>query len=218
MNRKKSIFILLLLCVLMIPATYASASDVIGNNKNGIPDKGLYRDILNKLGKKPKETFTRQEAEQIRSLSVYSNIKNIKGIKYLKNLKKLSIEGKRLKSLNGIQGLKKLEVINMSDNNIKSLKPLKNLNGNSVHGTMPVVALLAGHVGNLAVHTARNKDNKNFVGLLRGDRHTGRKGRLRIPVKVVCGGQLFRFRGVVVHHRAARGKGQNQPRRNDKGK
>lgn len=127
MNRKKSIFILLLLCVLMIPATYASASDVIGNNKNGIPDKGLYRDILNKLGKKPKETFTRQEAEQIRSLSVYSNIKNIKGIKYLKNLKKLSIEGKRLKSLNGIQGLKKLEVINMSDNNIKSLKPLKNL-------------------------------------------------------------------------------------------
>ena len=41
---------------------------------------------------------------------------------------------------------------------------------------------------------------------------------MRIPVEVVCGGQFFRFRGVVVHHRAARGKGQNQPRRKDKGK
>ena len=103
MYRKKTIFILLLLCVLIIPTTRASASDVIGNNKNGIPDKGLYRDILNKLGKKPKETFTKQEAEQIRSLNVFSNIKNIKGIKHLKNLKRLDLEGKRLKNLKGIQ-------------------------------------------------------------------------------------------------------------------
>ena len=53
---------------------------------------------------------------------------------------------------------------------------------------MSVVAMLACHVGNLAVHAAGNKDNKNVVGLFGGDCHTGRKGSLRIPVKIVCGG------------------------------
>lgn len=73
---------------------------------------------------------------------------------------------------------------------------------------MSVVALLAGHVGNLAVHAAGNEDKKNVVGLFGGDCHTGRKGRLGIPVEIVCGGQFAGFRGIIVNHStAAGGKG-----------
>ena len=51
----------------MLPAASVSASETIGNNAKGIPDRGLYQEILKKLGKKPKQKFTKQEAEQIKS-------------------------------------------------------------------------------------------------------------------------------------------------------
>lgn len=129
-SKKIAICFLICLCTLFIPAFGTSASsNVIENNKSGIPDKELYQSILIKLGKKPKEKFTRQEAESIKSLIVYGSgdIESLKGIGYLKGLKRLEVEGQGLSNLKGIQSLTKLEVLNVSDNEIKSLKPLKNL-------------------------------------------------------------------------------------------
>lgn len=129
-NKKIIMYLLVFLCVFLIPASgvYAS-SKVIENNNSGIPDKKLYRSILKKLGKKSKETFTAAEAESIKTLIVSGsgNIKSLKGIKYLKELKRLNLQGQNLSNLKGIQSLTKLEMLNISYNEITSLKPLKNL-------------------------------------------------------------------------------------------
>ncbi len=129
-NKKIVMYLLVFLCVFIIPAsgTYAS-SNVIENNKSGIPDKKLYQSILKKLGKKSKEKFTRQEAESIKSLNVSGSgkITTLKGIKYLKELKRLELDGHELSNLKGIQSLTKLETLDISQNEIKSLKPLKKL-------------------------------------------------------------------------------------------
>ena len=109
MNKKIITYIILFLCLFMLPAASVSASETIGNNAKGIPDRGLYQEILKKLGKKPKQKFTKQEAEQIKSLSTSSKIKNLKGIKYLKNLKKLDLESGGLKNLKGIESLTNLD-------------------------------------------------------------------------------------------------------------
>ena len=83
-------YLLIFSCTFLIPTMGVRASsDVIENNNSGIPDKELYQSILKKLGKKSNEKFTKQEAESIKSLSVYGSrkIKSLKGIKYLKELK-----------------------------------------------------------------------------------------------------------------------------------
>ena len=103
-------YLLIFSCTFLIPTMGVRASsDVIENNNSGIPDKELYQSILKKLGKKSNEKLTKQEAESIKSLSVYGSrkIKSLKGIKYLKELKTLDLEGHGLKNLKGIQSLTK---------------------------------------------------------------------------------------------------------------
>ena len=128
-NKNVLICLLVLICMIVIPpVTVRASSDVIENNNSGIPDKKLYKAILKELGKKKNQKFTKQEAESIKSLAIYSGkVKSLKGIKYLKELKNLDLEGAGLKNLKGIQDLKKLEKLNISHNYIKNLKPLKKL-------------------------------------------------------------------------------------------
>ena len=89
MGKKVMIFLTVWICFFLIP-TAVSASDVIENDNSGIPDQELYQSILEELGKKPNQTFTKQEAEKIQVLTaVFREVKSLKGIKYLKNLKVL---------------------------------------------------------------------------------------------------------------------------------
>ena len=120
-NKKIIICLLVFLSMFMLPvATTRASSNVIENNKSGIPDKNLYKTILKKLGKKTGQKFTKEEAERIKSLAVGSGrVKSLKGIKYLKNLEKLDVEGTGLNNLKGIQSLTKLKVLNVSRNYIK---------------------------------------------------------------------------------------------------
>ena len=105
MGKKVMIFLTVWICFFLIP-TAVPASDVIENNNSGIPDQELYQAVLDALGKKPKQKFTRQEAEKIQALTAAPHeIKSLKGIKYLKNLKYLDLIGSDLKSLKGIEHL-----------------------------------------------------------------------------------------------------------------
>lgn len=72
-NKKIIICLLVFLSMFMLPvATTRASSNVIENNKSGIPDKNLYKTILKKLGKKTGQKFTKEEAERIKSLAVGS--------------------------------------------------------------------------------------------------------------------------------------------------
>ena len=68
MGKKIMIFLTAWICFFLIP-TAVPASDVIENNNSGIPDQELYQSILEELGKKPNQTFTKQEAETIQILT-----------------------------------------------------------------------------------------------------------------------------------------------------
>ena len=63
MGKKVMIFLTVWICFFLIP-TAVPASDVIENNNSGIPDQELYQAVLDALGTKPKQKFTRQEAEK----------------------------------------------------------------------------------------------------------------------------------------------------------
>ena len=61
--KKAVLYLFLLFCLCIVPASLVSAGDVIENNNSGIPDKKLYRAILKELGKKPNKKFTKQETK-----------------------------------------------------------------------------------------------------------------------------------------------------------
>lgn len=140
MKRKsrRKIWITLLACLCLLSAhamcTFAAEDDVIQNNASGIPDKGLYRAIQDKLGKKRNQTFTEKEAQSITVLEIgyrYKiGIKTLKGIEHLSNLKTLDVSGYQLKSLKGIEKLPKLTSLVAEGNkltNLKSISKAKNL-------------------------------------------------------------------------------------------
>lgn len=128
-NKQIIIYFLTLFCIFMIPTEKVTpSSNVIENNKNGIPDKGLYQAILNELNKKPNQKFTKQEAEKMKVLNAsFYDIESLKGIGYLKNLESLGLDGNNLKNLKGVQKLKNLKTLYAYGNRIKNLKALKNL-------------------------------------------------------------------------------------------
>lgn len=115
---------------------FAARNDVIKNDQSGIPDKGLYRAVLDELGKKRNQTFTEEEAQSIKKLEIpyrYKiGIKSLKGIEYLRNLERLDISGYKLKNLRGIEKLPKLTFLVAAGNNLTNLKSIskaKNLEG-----------------------------------------------------------------------------------------
>ena len=128
MGKKIALCAVILLCALSVPSLHVMAADTIENNESGIPDRKLYKAISKKLGKKPNQTFTKQEAETIRSFDVNNkSIKSLKGIYYLSKLEKLDVSGNKLKNLKGVEKLSRLKKLNASDNELKDLKPLKKL-------------------------------------------------------------------------------------------
>lgn len=117
-----------------LPATVSAAgSDNIRNDETGIPDKGLYRAILRKLGKSKNGKFTKAEAESITKLNAnnydnkYINIKTLKGIENLTKLRELYVCGNELTSLAGIENLTGLTLLDAGSNKLKDLKAIKNL-------------------------------------------------------------------------------------------
>ena len=96
MLKKLGIVLLVTLCMLPVSAmTVKVGSDVIENDETGIPDKALYRGILQNLKKKKDEKFTRKEAEDIKTLRLGcgNKIMTFKGLGYLKNMDKLECGG-----------------------------------------------------------------------------------------------------------------------------
>lgn len=129
MMKKIWMSLILCLCMFAIPsaAVRAAESDIIRNDESGIPDKALYKGILQEMGKKQNETFTRQEAESLKELDVRDNVKTLKGIGILSQLEELQIQGNDLTSLKGVESLQHLTSLSVPYNRIKSLKPIKNL-------------------------------------------------------------------------------------------
>ena len=130
MRKKMWIALILCMCMFVVPSmgAWAAESDIIANDESGIPDKVLYKEILNALGKKAGETFTRQEAESLEELDVRSSVKTLKGIGNLSQLEKLCVMSQYcLKSLEGVESLHELEELDVSYNKIQSLKSLENL-------------------------------------------------------------------------------------------
>ncbi len=118
----------------------AVEKDIILNDKTGIPDKVLYRCILEKLNKNEDETFTKEEAASIRSLNVsyftstdnghtrkYEYVKSLKGIEYLTTLRKLYICRHGLNSLKDLKKLTTLVELDVAGNKLTSLEGIEKL-------------------------------------------------------------------------------------------
>lgn len=124
-KQKKTLCIVgaFILSVLLFSSTVTAKDNVIRNDKTGIPDKGLYRAILQNLKKKETDTFTKKEAAQIHNLNAEDHgIKNLKGIGYLKNLQELNLRGNKLTKMAGFKGLNQLEWLSVSENKFKNLR------------------------------------------------------------------------------------------------
>lgn len=128
----KRFFVVLLASVSLFSAyslcAFAAGNGIIKNDQSGIPDKGLYRAVLDELGKKRNQTFTEEEAQSIKKLEIpyrYKiGIKSLKGIEYLSNLERLDISGYKLKNLRGIEKLPKLTFLVAAGNNLSNLKSI----------------------------------------------------------------------------------------------
>lgn len=109
--------------------TFAAGNVVIKNDNSGIPDKELYRSVLNELGKKKNQEFTVEEAESITELTVKTKrgIKTLKGIECLTQLKTLRVSSCHLKTLKGVEKLPNLTQIVACYNELKDLRSIKNL-------------------------------------------------------------------------------------------
>jgi len=134
---KKLLAVMLALSFLvtMFPvSSHAKGSDVIPNDKTGIPDKGLYQAILEALNRKG-GVFTKAEAARITSLDAYNykkerpDIKSLEGIGNLKGLTSLDLSCNKLKNLSGVEELTKLKSLTVEKNKLVNIKAIKNLTG-----------------------------------------------------------------------------------------
>ena len=128
---KKNVWMILVLCLCVLVVSsigvQAVEPDTIANDESGIPDEILYKEVLKTLGKKPDETFTKQEAESVGKLDIREQVVTLKGIGALSHLEELRIEGSMLTSLEGLEGNSRLTVLSVPHNEISSLAPLKEL-------------------------------------------------------------------------------------------
>ena len=145
----KKLFIILVIFICMLPVSTVSIkaeSGIIENDETGIPDRKLYKKILNALKKKSDEKITGKEAESIERLWLGwgNEIVTFKGLGYLKNLEKLDCWGINTKDLEEIASqlpqLKRLNIqgydevwetsyppIEERKQELDSLEPLRNM-------------------------------------------------------------------------------------------
>ena len=142
MRKKLWMALVLVLCVFSFHSVPTSAAeDIITNDESGIPDPGLYRNILQVLKKGTGETFTRQEAESVTMLWITDwsqgkgdaknyRVKSFRGLGLLKNLKEFTAYKQRLTTgqLEEIaKEVPQLEALSLNANEIDSLKSLKDM-------------------------------------------------------------------------------------------
>ena len=122
-------------CILLFFSdAHASEDDIIANDASGIPDPKLYQEILQEVAGYGRETFTKREAERLKSLCIFEGgLKDLTGIGYLCNLEELYIEDKwdsgahTFTSLKPLQDLKELQELFIDRN--WSLKSLEGIGG-----------------------------------------------------------------------------------------
>lgn len=133
MIKKIGVSLLLLFCIVMVLpfGVFAEGSDVIKNNMDGIPDPYLYKAILQEMGKRPNDTFTRQEAQNVMELDLDDldwtmRVTSIAGIGILSNLEFLNIRKCHwMTDIQGIETLGKLKHLELSDSWIARIKNLE---------------------------------------------------------------------------------------------
>lgn len=131
MRKKLSMLFIAFFCLFFIQAIPVAASDdVVKNDESGIPDESLYQNILETLGKKTNETFTKQEAATIDWLDTRGEghpIKSLKGIEYLCNVVQLDLRDHGIENLEGIEKLPKLKYLDLEGSSVKSLEPISHI-------------------------------------------------------------------------------------------
>ena len=142
MWKKLCMALVLVLCIFSFHSVRTlAAEDIITNDESGIPDPGLYRNILKVLKKGTSGTFTRQEAESVTMLWITDwsdgkgnaedyRVKSFKGLSFLKNLKEFTAykQGITTGQLEEIEKeAPQLEALSLNNNEIDSLKSLKDM-------------------------------------------------------------------------------------------
>ena len=136
MWKKLCITIVVCFCAFAFYPMHVTAdAEVIENDESGIPDHGLYLNILDELGKKKGEKFTKQEAESIQSMSIIHisknyRVKTYQGIGFLKNLTMLSIISQKIDNGNLKEislEVPQLESLQFNGNGIDSLKSIRDM-------------------------------------------------------------------------------------------
>lgn len=123
---------LVLAVIGLFPTNVVSAkSQIIPNDKTGIPDKTLYQAILFELGKKSDKKITEDDLEEVYSIGDYfiednrnKKVKNLKGLEKFKNLYSLEIPVNGLTSLKGIDKIPNLEYLTIRNGKLKNVNEL----------------------------------------------------------------------------------------------
>ena len=134
MNKRKKVFITLLVLVLIITAVFISLFNYMRFNtvelsyfENIVLDKGLNEAILLQLGNEKR--LTKNSLKNIESLTILSDccVNSLEGIDALENLRQLHIFGNEVDNIDGLSSLGRLEELDLSGNNISTLECLKQL-------------------------------------------------------------------------------------------
>ena len=129
---KKFISLLLcFLCALAISVVCSVNALAASTDPVDVPDTHLKSAILEKLGKTPDYTLTKDDMASFEILEVSNNnIVSLEGLQYCTDLRKLDLSHNQVNSMDQLKELKDLMYVNLSDNKISTvpdLSKLKNL-------------------------------------------------------------------------------------------
>lgn len=138
-KRLKSICAVMLAISLVVTGLFSvnivsAKSQIIPNDKTGIPDKTLYQAILFEFGKKSDQKITEDDLEEVHSIGGYfieknenKKVKNLKGLEKFENLYNLEIPINGQASLKGIDKIPNLEQLTIKNGKLKNINKLKKL-------------------------------------------------------------------------------------------
>lgn len=148
----------------------AADTDVIRNDKTGIPDQALYQMILKELGKTPDSTFTEAETQSVRAIQqdvFYEDdsdrkeedqVVSLQGIEKLTNLIKLELGRNKITDLKPLENLTKLTILNLKYSycitSIEGLRSLTQLEYLTLPPTVTDLSPIAGMKGLIDLRVA----------------------------------------------------------------